>query len=146
MSADIAMDKRRRGAATAGRSPRYRKQRVGRGQAWSNTYLVTRTTSGCVWGCLLVLKDTMVVRGDGGVGAVTGPVRTRLLVHSTWVTVVLGHVSRSAVRARLRVGGVLGWALRRDRGVYGYITVRLDLLGIFMGILMGRIGAILKIQ
>lgn len=93
-----------------------------------------------------MLEYTVVVRSDGGMRAVAGPVRTGLglRVDSTWVAVVLCHVSRGAVRARLRV--VLSWALRRDRGVYGYIRVRLELLGIFMGFLMGRIGTILKIQ
>lgn len=72
-----------------------------------------------------MLEDTVVVRSDGSMRVVAGPVRTGLglRVHGTWVAVVLRHVSCSAVRARLRV--VLGWALRRDRGVYGYIRVRL---------------------
>lgn len=145
MSADIAMGDKHR-IAEAGGLPRHRKDHV-QGPVWRDTYLVTGTTSGCRWGCLLVLKDTVVVRSDGGVRAVTGPVRTRLLlVHGAWVSIMLSHVSRTAVWARLRIGSVLSWALRRDRGVYGYIRVRLELLGIFMGILMGRIGAILKIQ
>lgn len=134
----------------AGGSPRRSHAAGGRARdahGGTATYLVSGATSGCGRSLLLLVKDTVVVRSDGGVGAVTGPVRTGLRVHGTWVTVVLAHVSRGAVRARLRVGSVLGWALRRDRGVYGYIRVRLELLGIFMGILMGRIGgAILKIQ
>lgn len=76
--------------------------------------------------------------------AVASPVRARLRVDSL-MTVVLAVVGGVAVHL-LRVAGVLGRALLRlHRGVYGYIRVRLELLGIILGLRMGCNGLILKI-
>lgn len=107
----------------------------------SGTYLVALALSS--GSGLLVVVDTVVVRSDGSVTAVASPVRTRLLVHAL-LSIVRGVVSAVSVQAG-RVG-VLGWALRRDGGVYGYIRVRLEMLGIILGFRMGCISSILKIQ
>lgn len=89
----------------------------------------------------MMSKDVVV--GGYRSMCVACPIRTALSV-DTWMAICVGHVWASrAIRTRLGVL-VLSGALRRDGRVYGNITVRLDMLGILLGILMGS--AILKIQ
>lgn len=117
-----------------GRNPRS-------GVSSTSAYLVTAAGGGRGRGGLVMSEDTVV--GGHGSMAVAGPVRTCRSIDA-WMTVRVGHICASrAVRARLGVL-VLSGALRRDRRVYGNITVRLDMLGILLGIWMGN--AILKIQ
>lgn len=90
----------------------------------------------------------MVAWGDGGVVAlIASPVRTRLLLLVNRLLGVVSVLWSMGVEAALGVVGILSRAVRRlDSGVYGYIRVRLQLLGFFLGFRMGRIGSILKIQ
>lgn len=117
-------------------------RRLGRSQ---DTHLITASALICGGSRLLVRKDASVVAwGDGRVVSVASPVGAGLGVDVVSLRVAVGHIlCGRGVRACLWVR-VLRWALRRDRGVYWNITVRFDLLGILLGILMGS--AILKIQ
>lgn len=88
-----------------------------------------------------------VVGRNWGVSSVASPVRRTLLRRlcvDLRMAIGMCHVRGvGAVRTGL---GVLirGGAVSRYVWVYGNITVRFDMLGILLGILMG--GAILKIQ
>lgn len=109
--------------------------------AQERAHLVATALSGRGRGSLVVSEDVVV--GSYWSVSITGPVRSALGVNA-WVTVCVCHIWASrAVGARLGIL-VLSRALRRDGRVYGNITVRLDMLGIVLGILMGS--AILKIQ
>lgn len=88
-------------------------------------------------------KDTAVVTRLHGSVRVASPVRTGLSVDVRLRIPVVHVLTRGRIGASLGIL-VLGWALRRDGGVYWNITVRFHLLRVLLGILMGS--AILKIQ